>query len=220
MIEKHNLQQITNLHLILFLRLPCWQPATRAPEESMQLTMKQLRDNKKSWNSQPFQHLSTSFNICHSTCHPRSCRVRHSCSCQQLNDHRSRHGNAVDLRASRCEAQRAISDLTGTVAWLKLITGSVWHWCRKYDTDAVKKQGWCCYNKDTHKWIMNLYHKSSQSYHFQPSFPELVQLRDVERSGYTGTTDLCARGSRARRPKAKSNSGVWQNGSSLNPKHP
>ena len=35
-----------------------WQPATRAPEESMQLTMKQLRDNKKSWNSQPFQHLS------------------------------------------------------------------------------------------------------------------------------------------------------------------
>ena len=49
----------------------------------------------------------------------------------QLNDHRSRHGNAVDLRASRCEAQRAISDLTGTVAWLKLITGSVWHWCRK-----------------------------------------------------------------------------------------
>ena len=64
MIEKHNLQQITNLHLILFLRLPCWQPATRAPEESMQLTMKQLRDNnKKSWNSQPFQHLSTSFNI-------------------------------------------------------------------------------------------------------------------------------------------------------------
>lgn len=39
------------------------------------------------------------FNICHSTCHPRSCRVRHSCSCQQLNDHRSRHG-AVDLRAS------------------------------------------------------------------------------------------------------------------------
>ena len=100
MIEKHNLQQITNLHLILFLRLPCWQPATRAPEESMQLTMKQLRDNnKKSWNSQPFQHLSTSFNICHSTCHPRSCRVRHSCSCQQLDDYRSRHG-AVDLRAS------------------------------------------------------------------------------------------------------------------------
>ena len=26
----------------------------------MQLTMKQLRDDKKSWNSQPFQHLSTS----------------------------------------------------------------------------------------------------------------------------------------------------------------